>query len=320
MGILASFVSIYFFRMGYWGFLIGAALTSLTSFLLFCPLLYRNEQIKPIWDRKWRKFKEMFEVSWPLIPHALGFMLLSSSSRIIMSIYKIPVDDIGLYSNGYMMGDYVTIITTSLVVALAPQMQEAYRSRDFVRYRKLYYLCQLTTLVMVLSFSIWMPEIYKLVIRNEAFQSCSYIASFICFANALLPFYNFSSTVIFIRKDSKQLLWLIFVPGVVNIILCALFIPLFGYMVAVYVTLISYWTIAFIPFAVRYFKESTALWLGKVNKIVLLIVILLMILILSRLLNGILLIYKILFSLILVSVYFYIMSRDSFKNILVSKD
>lgn len=320
VGISATFVSVYFFRMGYWGFLIGAALTALTSFLLFCPVLYQKEQIKPIWNRKWHRFKELFLISWPLIPHTLGFRLLSSSSRIIMDFYKIPVDDIGLYSNGYMMGDYVTIVTTSLVVALLPQIQEAYRSGNFVRYRKLYYLCQLTTLTMVLLSSIWMPEIYRIFIRNEEFQSCSHIASLICFANALYPFYSFLSSVAFIKKGSKQLLWLVFVPGTVNIILCALFIPLFGYIAAVYTTLISYWTIAVIPFVVRYYKEDTVIWLGRMNKIILLIVILLTTLVLSRVLYGIPSAYKVTFSLILAAFYFHIVNKKSFKDIFVIKD
>lgn len=67
---------------------------------------------------------DMLKLSWPLIPHALGFVLLSSSSRIIMNLYQVSLEDIGLFSNGYMMGDYITIITTSLVVALVPQLQK----------------------------------------------------------------------------------------------------------------------------------------------------------------------------------------------------
>ena len=320
VGISATFVSVYFFRMGYWGFLIGAALAALTSFLLFCPVLYQKERIKPIWNRKWHRFKELFLISWPLIPHNLGFMLLSSSFRIIMDFYNIPVEDIGLYSNGYMMGDYVTIVTTSLVVALVPQIQEAYRSGDYARYRKLYYLCQLTTLTMVILSSMWMPEIYKIFIRNEEFQSCSHIASLICFANALLPFYTFLASVAFIRKDSKQLLWLVFVPGTVNIVLCAIFIPLFGYMTAVYTTLVSYWTIAVIPFIVRYYKEDTSIWLGGRGKIILLIAVLLTTIVLSRVLYGILSAFKVPVSLILAAVYFHIVNKKSFKDTIVIKD
>lgn len=46
-----------------------------------------------------------------------------------------------------------------------------------------------------------------------------------------------------------QLLWLVFIPGLLNIILLLIFIPLFGYRVAVITTLISYWTQMFIPFS-----------------------------------------------------------------------
>lgn len=198
----------------------------------------------------------MLKLSWPLIPHALGFVLLSSSSRIIMNLYQVSLEDIGLFSNGYMMGDYITIITTSLVVALVPQLQKTYRDKRFGDYRSLYYFCQFTTLTAVFTVAIWMPDIYRVVIRNESFQSCSAIASIICFANVLLPFYNFTSNVAFIKKDSKQLLWLIFMPGAVNIFLSIILIPILGYVSVVYSTLVSYWTIAIIPFLYLIFIKT----------------------------------------------------------------
>lgn len=317
LGVCVSFVSIYFFRIGFWGFLLGTAITAISGFLLFCPLLYMKEMIRPIVDKRLNRFSEMLKLSWPLIPHSLGFVLLSSSSRIIMSLYNVPISDIGLYSNGYMMGDYVTILTTSLVVALVPQMQESYRSGNMNKYRKLYYLCQLTTFMLVFCFSIWMPEIYRLFIRNESFQSCSYIASFICFANVLLPFYNFSSTIVFIKKDSQKLLWLIFVPGVVNILLSVLLIPLFGYMAAVYTSLLAYWTIPLIPFISRYYQMNTLQWLGRRRKIALLFLMLVLLLIVSRVIMDLNIVIKILSSLSCLLCYMYILQKGQFKKIFV---
>ena len=52
-----------------------------------------------------------------------------------MNLYQVSLEDIGLFSNGYMMGDYITIITTSLVVALVPQLQKTYRDKRFGDYR-----------------------------------------------------------------------------------------------------------------------------------------------------------------------------------------
>ena len=310
IGIICTFILIYFCKVGFWGFLIGTASSSIVSFLLFFSILCKKENIKPIWDKKWRHLKKMLLTSWPLIPHSLGFMLLSSSSRIMMNLYEVPIEDIGLFSNGYIMGDYLTIVTTSLVVAMSPQMQESYRANDFQSYRKLFYLCMSVTLATTFLASIWMPEIYAVVIRNKAFEPCSYIASSICFANVLLPFYNFTSLVAFIHKDTKQLLWLVFIPGLINIILCAICIPLFGYISAIYTTLISYWTIAIIPFTIKYYKYNTVRWLGKLQKILIILLIIGCSFILSRILFDQNWIIKIISMAIMSVAYLFIIKKQ----------
>ena len=314
-GMTVSFVSIYFFKAGYWGFLFGVAVTAIVSFTLFCPLLFKKEGIKPIIDRKWKKLVDMLKLSWPLIPHALGFVLLSSSSRIIMNLYQVSLEDIGLFSNGYMMGDYITIITTSLVVELVPQLQKTYRDKRFGDYRSLYYFCQFTTLTAVFTVAIWMPDIYRVVIRNESFQSCSAIASIICFANVLLPFYNFTSNVAFIKKDSKQLLWLIFMPGAVNIFLSIILIPILGYVSVVYSTLVSYWTIAIIPFFVPYFHKNTKVWMGKLNRIIVILLIVLLAVVVAQYLSQTLWWIKIMVMIPIVLVYFFMLNKFQIKKI-----
>ena len=110
-----------------------------------------------------------------------------------------------------------------------------------------------------------MPEIYSLLIRNENLaQSCD-IASLLCFANVVFAFYTFMSTPAFIEKNTLYLLWLVFVPGVLNFAMCYAFIPFFGYRVAIYSTIISYWSQLMIPFFVGYYKKSVRMWLGRLK-------------------------------------------------------
>ena len=73
------------------------------------------------------------------------------------------------------------------------------------------------------------------------------------------------SAPVFIEKETMHLLWLGFVPGILNFALCYAFIPFFGYRTAVYSTLISYWSQLFIPFFVGYYNKSVARWLGSLK-------------------------------------------------------
>lgn len=262
-GMLVSFVMIYSFHLGYWGLAAANAVATLFTFTVFVKFVWRDFDIRPILDRKWQRIKQMLKIALPLIPHAMGFVLLTSSARIVMSQYQISYDEIGLFSHGSTMGDYAVVITSALVTALVPQMQRAYRASDFKTYRKLYFLCQAVALTTTFAICIWMPEIYKLLIRNENLaQSCD-IASQLCFANVVFSFYVFMSTPVFIEKKTMQLLWLVFVPGILNFILCFALIPFFGYRVAIYSTIVSYWSQLMIPFFVGYYQKNVKMWLGS---------------------------------------------------------
>ena len=104
-----------------------------------------------------------------------------------------------------------------------PQMQRAYRNADFKTYRKLYFLCQAVALTSTFCICIWMPEIYALLIRNANLAKSCDIASLLCFANVVFSFYAFMSAPAFIEKKTMQLLWLVFVPGILNFLLCYAF-------------------------------------------------------------------------------------------------
>ena len=283
-GMLVSFVMIYYLRLGYWGLIAAGAISVTFTFSVFLKFVWADFDIRPILDRNWQRVKQMVKIALPLVPHTLGFVLLTSSARIVMSQYHVSYDEIGLFSHGGTMGDYAVVITTALVTALMPQMQRAYRNADFKTYRKLYFLCQAVALTSTFCICIWMPEIYALLIRNANLAKSCDIASLLCFANVVFSFYAFMSAPAFIEKKTMQLLWLVFVPGILNFLLCYAFIPFFGYRIAIYSTIISYWTQLMIPFFIGYYKKTVSDWLGDRRLILLILAIILSDLILANML------------------------------------
>jgi O-antigen/teichoic acid export membrane protein len=303
-GIFLLFICVYFFNLGYIGFIGSAAISSLVSFLLFIPPLWLEEGLYPRLEKNLKRLKYNLKLAFPVIPHALGFVLISSSSRIILNWHDVKIEDIGIFSNGYIIGDYITVITTAVVTSLVPKVQELYRNKNFNGYRSYYYFSQAFALVTVILFSLWMPELYKVLIRNEELQIANKVAQKICFANVVLPFYFFVSTTTFIEKESKQLFWLVFIPGLLNVTLCLIFVPYFGYEAVVYTTILAYWSQLLIPFLSRYYRDSVKLWLGNLSKILLILCIFSVTLFGSIYLSELGLLFKLLlsFGLMLLSV------------------
>lgn len=270
--IIVSFIMIYYFKLGYWGMLVGPAIGCVISYIIFIKQIWLKYSIYPIKDVKLNRLTNMLKSSLPLIPHTLGFILLSSSSRIIMNIYGIGYDEIGLFSHGCAMGDYIVIVTTALTTALIPQMQTSYRQNNYSKFRKLYYLCQGVSLISSFLICIWMRDIYDILIHNEDLKQSASIAVLLCFTQALMPLYYFISISAFVERKTKQLLWLVFIPGFLNIVICSIFIPIYGYSVAIYSTLISYWSQILMPIIIPYFKDKTKLWFGNKLKLIWLLI------------------------------------------------
>lgn len=302
--IAVTFIVVYYFRLGYWGWILGSLASSVVGFLLFGYRLIKVERIIPSVEKNVARIKDWFKISVPAIPHAIGFMLLGSSSRIIMSFYDVPLDDVGLFSNGFMIGDYITVVSAALATALSPEMQRAYRENRFDDFRHIYYFCQMTALTCVFLVSLWMPEIYRMIMRNPSLQEAAPIASLMCYANVLNPLYNFLAIVVFITKETKHLLWLVFLPGILNVSLCLVFIPVFGYMTAVYSTLISFWSMLLIPFISKFHNEKVTQWLNSRKKLLALFLLLILAICLSLFIKDLSIIIKTGITIIIITCYF----------------
>lgn len=313
--LAVTFIVVFYFRLGYWGWILGSFVGSIVGFLLFGYTLITKEKIYPLVERNPRRIKNWLKISAPVILHNMGFMLLASASRIIMSFYDIPLEDIGVFSNGYSMGDYVTVVSIALATALSPEIQRAYRENRLNDFRHIFYFCQLTALLFVFMVACWMPQVYQIFMRNPSLQTAAPVASLICFANVLNPLYNFLAGPVFIKKETKQLLWLVFLPGILNVLICLIFIPLFGYMAAVYSTLISFWSILLIPIVSKFHKNEANTWLGSRKKIILLTLIVFFSLIGSNVIKDFTILPKTMITLLVgVSYFILIYKKKSLKT------
>ena len=123
----------------------------------------------------------------------------------------------------------------------------------------------------------------------------------------VFSFYVFMSTPVFIEKNTMQLLWLVFVPGILNFVLCSLLIPFFGYRVAIFSTIVSYWSQLMIPFCVKFYRRNVREWLGSRRRILLILAVILADLLLANALMYTSIWLKVVLTLLTLSalLYFY---------------
>lgn len=97
-----------------------------------------------------------------------------------------------------------------------------------------------------------------------------------------VPFIFYTVCSGFCWKKTWQLLWLIFVPASLNIVLNFVFISIYGYRVAILTTIISYWSICFIALLVPYYRKHLRDWLGNPFQVLWLFVFCLLMLVVSQ--------------------------------------
>lgn len=261
-GLGVMFYVVYQLRWGYMGYVISSAVSAVVAFLLFVYPLWYKLKLYPYPNPVNRRVKWWLKVAVPLMPHNVGHILLGSGDRIIMSILMVSTYEIGIYSNGYSFGEYGGVIILALTTALAPVLQTSFRSNNNLQIRRLLIITETVSLVVIMGLSLWMREIYRLLVHNEELQICYTVAGYTCFSFAMFPLYSILSVPAFVEKKTWQLLWLIFVPALLNIILNFIFIPLYGYRAAIITTIISYWSISIIALLVPYYRKYLCMWLG----------------------------------------------------------
>jgi O-antigen/teichoic acid export membrane protein len=298
-----TFLSIYFFKLGYLGWLIGSALMSISEFFLFYKIFWRQLGISPILKIKLSRFKKWISVSKYLIPHTLGFVILSSSDRLIMEHLKVPLNDIGLYTLGYTLGGYVFIASTALITSISPRIQELYRSQNFNEIQKLFKFAQYTIALIIFLYSIWMNDMFNILINNPSLKSSSSIGVLVAFSQIVYPFYAFISTPAFIEEKTIKLLWLVILPGVLNVILNYIFIPLYGFKAAIYTTLFSYWFQLIIPYFVSFFRKKIINIYGNIMYPFFLFLIYVSLILLALLLCNSSIIYRLIISILFILIY-----------------
>ena len=263
VSLIVSFVIIRYFHLGYIGWIVGYAIAPIVIFILFIKPLYIDLRIFPQVDFKFHRIKKLLKISLPIIPHNLGHLLLSSSDRIIMDILGVSVVSIGLYSNGYQIGENANVVVLGVSVALSPVLQRIYRERNVRQMQYYYRIVNLIVSIFILLAMLWMKEFYSIFIKNDSFQPAYVIAILVC-ATYLVSstVYLYLSTSIFINKNTSKILYLVFYPALLNIVLNLIFIPIYGFKAAVYTTIFTYWLVFPLPFLFPSFKQMMREMIG----------------------------------------------------------
>ena len=231
-----------------------------SSFFLFMLLalylLYKMDYFKEKFTFKYTK--EILSFGIPLIPHAIGGMILAMSDRYFIA-YFIDNSEVGLYTVAYQVSALLLLISMSINQAWSPMFFRLMKEGNHKKIDKvitiLFFLFLFCT-VFVYYFS---SVIYTYFIDIRFHDSKIYFF-YLLLGFAFQSFYFLFTNYLFYYKKTVILSSITFLGALINLTLNYFFIKIYGTIGVAYATAITwffYFIVVFIMVKILKRKEDT---------------------------------------------------------------
>ena len=181
---------------------------------------------------------EAIKFNIPLIPHYLSLIVLGQSDRIMISNIC-GSGDAGLYSLAYQISMAMNIIISAINGSLIPWTYSMMKEKKYSEIRKIAdFLClfmmAISVVIMVVA-----PEVVFFMGGKNYHNVIWVMPPVIC--SVFFTFcYGLFSNIEFYFGNTKYVMIASVIGSILNIILNAIFIPIFGFIAAAYTTLFCY--------------------------------------------------------------------------------
>lgn len=210
-----------------------AAVEILAYIWLFISMMKKG---KMFYNKRYWKYALEFNI--PLIPHYSSKNVLNHSDRIMIKMI-IGASATGIYSLAYDISSALVIFNTSLNASFAPWMYRKMKNGEIMVMSKITYLLMVVVATINLFLIAVAPEIIALF-APASYSEAIYVIPPVTMAVFFQFLYGFISNFEFYFEKTKWIMTASLLGAVLNIILNACLLPIFGYIAAAYTTLICY--------------------------------------------------------------------------------
>ena len=183
-------------------------------------------------------WKHALTFNLPLIPHYLSQSVLSSSDRIMVERI-VGADAAGIYSLAYSISLIMTMLNTSLMSTIEPWLYKTIRAKRIGDLSRVVYPVFVLVAAANLVVIALAPEIVALFAPAEYYDAIQVIPP-VTMSVYFMFAYTFFAVFEFYYEKTKYIAIATVGGAILNIVLNALLIPVFGYVAAGYTTLLCY--------------------------------------------------------------------------------
>jgi len=239
LNMLLSIILVVFIGLTWKGRVYAQLITLIIFVLIGFSILLKNKWLKFNINKTYIKHALGYGV--PLIPHALGAIVMTMTDRIFIT-NMVGIETTGVYTVGYQIGMIIDLLATSFNQAYVPwlysKLKENIPEMKF-KIVRLTYLYFVIILFLAISLSIIAPSFLNIFIGKEFNQSSIYV-TWIAIGYAFHGMYFMVVNFIFYVNKNYLLTLVTFLSAVLNIILNYILIGRYGAIGAAQATTIVY--------------------------------------------------------------------------------
>lgn len=192
--------------------------------------------------KSWHRVREYWNFSirfqGPLVLHALSYLVLGQADRIMIG-QMVGDTQAAYYSVAYNLANVISIFQISLNQALLPWRYEMLEKKRYSELRKVTNYTLAGMGMLVTAFTVAAPEALKILFSESYYEAVWCIPPIAAGIYFMFVYTVFVNVETYFEKTKYVTLVSVFC-GIVNIVMNAVCIHIFGYIACGYTTLISY--------------------------------------------------------------------------------
>jgi O-antigen/teichoic acid export membrane protein len=234
-----TFFFIEFYHLGWKGRLNAWLISSAMMFLFASIVLYSQKMLFQRIDLE--KAKHALKFGLPLIPHAIGGLLIAVSDRMIISS-TLNIHSTGIYTVAFQFASILGVLMNGLNTAFVPWLFENLRLNSELIMRKIVTFTYITFIIIFLSVLIGnfiIEVLFDQIIDKKFLESRQYIF-ILLLAFGFNGMYLMVTNYLFFTEKTHLLAISTFIISIFNIPLCFYLTSWYGLKGATYSTAIAY--------------------------------------------------------------------------------
>lgn len=211
--------------------------TTLVCLLLFGGLFVSIlKKGKRLFHRGYWKYALLFNI--PLIPHYLSQILLSQSDRIMIEKFCTEAD-VAYYSVAYALATVMLIFNSAVSSTMTPWLYRMIKEQNYKRLKEISYIVLIAIAGINLVMVAMGPELLKIV-APENYGAAVWVIPPVTASVYFMFLYDLFAAFEYYYSHTKLVSVATVLGAGLNILLNAIFIPMYGFVAAGYTTLACY--------------------------------------------------------------------------------